>query len=257
MTDICAGFSVAQMREVDRLMIEDYGVTLLQMMENAGRSLAELARFHLAHTVAGQRIVALIGPGNNGGGGLAAARHLANAGADVMVALSSDPPLPNEVPERQRRILARMGTPGSDRATSPDGLAELLGSADLILDALLGYSGRAMPREPIASFISAANHATVPRLALDLPSGLDGDSGLPATPTFQASATLTLAWPKRGLLAATAQPFVGELFLADISIPAAIYRAVGVELGTLFARGPIVRVHPVANGWEPEVALQQ
>ena len=251
MTGPRAGISVAQMREVDRLMIEDYGVALLQMMENAGRSLAELARFHLANSVAGQRIVALIGPGNNGGGGLAAARHLANAGASVVVALVGEPPLPNEAPERQRRILERMGIPSSDHATALDDLPVLLGSADLILDALLGYSGRGAPREPIASFIRAANATTAPRLALDLPSGLDGDSGLPTDPTLQATATLTLAWPKLGLLAPTAQPFVGELFLADISIPAAIYRAIGVESGTLFASDPIVRVHPVASGWEP------
>ncbi|HUY75702.1 MAG TPA: NAD(P)H-hydrate epimerase [Ktedonobacterales bacterium] len=255
MTRRLTGISVAQMREVDRLMIEDYDVALLQMMENAGRSLAELARLHLASSVAGRRIVALIGPGNNGGGGLVAARHLANAGASVVVALARAAPLPNEAPERQRRFLERMGLPGSELATAVDDLPDLLDAADLILDALLGYSGRGAPREPIADVIHAANSARAPRLALDLPSGLDSDSGLPATPTLQAVATLTLAWPKRGLLAPTAQPFVGALFLADISIPAAVYQAPGVESGTLFASGPIVRLRPADDGWEPETRL--
>lgn len=257
MTAPHAGISVAQMREVDRLMIEDYGVALLQMMENAGRSLTALARLHLGSTVAGRRVVALIGPGNNGGGGLVAARHLANAGASVVVALAAAPPLPNGAPEHQRRILERMGILGSDRVTAPSELPALLSSADLLLDALLGYSGRGAPREPIANFIRAANTISAPRLALDLPSGLDGDSGQPTVPTLQAIATLTLAWPKRGLLDAAAQAVVGDLFLADISIPAAIYRAIGAEPGMLFASGPIVRVHVVAGGWEPAPVSQQ
>ena len=248
------GISVAQMREVDRMMIEDYGIELLQMMENAGRSLAAFVRAQLADTVAGRRIVALVGPGNNGGGGLVAARHLANAGASVIVALAGAAPLRNETPEHQRRILERMGIPGSDHATSPGELPELLGPADLLLDALLGYSGRGAPREPIGSFIRAANAVTVPRLALDLPSGLDGDSGEPGEPTIRADATLTLAWPKHGLLMNAARPYVGDLFLANISIPAAIYRAIGVESGALFASGPIVRVQPVIGGWEPGAA---
>jgi NAD(P)H-hydrate epimerase len=249
MTDGRTGISVAQMRAVDRLMIEDFGILLLQMMENAGRDLAELTRVFLGNAVAGRRIVALIGPGNNGGGGLAAARHLANAGAAVVVALVGDPPLFSETPEQQRRILVRMETPGSDRATAPEDLPELLGPADLILDALLGYSGRGEPREPLASFIHAANRASALRLALDLPSGLDGDSGLPATPTVQATATLTLAWPKTGLLAPSARPFVGDLYVADISVPEAVYGAVGVQRGDLFARSPLVRVHIGRDGW--------
>jgi len=136
-----------------------------------------------------------------------------------------------------------------------DDLPTLLAAADLILDALLGYSGRGEPRDPIAGYIRAANSARAPRLALDLPSGLDGDSGLPAMSALQATATLTLAWPKRGVLAATAQPFVGQLYLADISIPAAVYRAVGVESGTLFASGPVVRLRTTDSGWEPETMV--
>jgi len=251
MTGPSAGISVAQMREVDRLMIEDYGVALLQMMENAGRSLAALARLHLGNAAAGRRVVALIGPGNNGGGGLVAARHLVNAGASVLVALAAAPPLPNETPEHQRRILERMGVPGSDHITAPDELPDLLGSADLLLDALLGYSGRGAPRAPIASFIRAANASAASRLALDLPSGLDGDSGQPNEPTMRADATLTLAWPKSGLLEPTAKPLTGQLYLADIAVPEAVYSAIGVQRGALFSHGPIVRIQSVDARWEP------
>ncbi len=80
------------MVEVDRLMVEDYGITLLQMMENAGRSLAELTSELLGGVVKGKRIAVLCGGGNNGGGGMAAARHLVNRGADVQVALGSQRP---------------------------------------------------------------------------------------------------------------------------------------------------------------------
>jgi NAD(P)H-hydrate epimerase len=244
--------TVAQMREVDRLMIEDYGIVLLQMMENAGRSLAALARHWVGGDVAGKRMVLLVGSGNNGGGGLVAARHLANAGVLVTVALIQAPPLLGETPEHQRRALERMLVAGSGRDTAGAELAGLLMAADVVLDALLGYSLRGAPQEPVASCIRAANAARAPRLALDLPSGLDGDAGLPHTPTIQADATLTLAWPKAGLLAPSAQPVVGDLYLADISVPEAVYRAVGVRRGDLFARGPMVRVRPAPGGWQPD-----
>ena len=90
--------SVAQMVEVDRLMIDVYGITLLQMMENAGRSLAAVGRYTVGGDMAGRRMVVLVGRGNNGGGGLAAARHLANAGAEVSVALAAAPSRPGRSP---------------------------------------------------------------------------------------------------------------------------------------------------------------
>lgn len=250
------GISVAQMREVDRLMVEEYGVTLLQMMENAGRSLAALARRLLGGSLAGARIVALVGPGNNGGGGLVAARHLVNAGATVMLALAAEPPLVRVAPEQQRRILAQMGMIGSHHATAPDDLPALLRLADLTVDALLGYSGHGAPREPIASFIRAANSASAPRIALDLPSGLDGDSGVPGAPTISAAATLTLAWPKTGLLTPVAHPLVGRLYLADINVPEAVYHKVGMQRGALFSPSPIIRLQPHADAgwWQPDVA---
>src|SRR5215467_10182978 len=81
--------SVAQMREVDRIMVEELGISLVRMMENAGRSLAQVARELLGGDTAGRSILVLAGPGGNGGGGLVAARHLSAAGANVAVALSA------------------------------------------------------------------------------------------------------------------------------------------------------------------------
>jgi hydroxyethylthiazole kinase-like uncharacterized protein yjeF len=246
------GLTVAQMRAVDRLMVEDYGITLLQMMEHAGRGLADVARHSVGGSLAGAHLLVLAGPGNNGGGGLTAARHLANAGAEVHVALSTPPPLPGQDAERQRLTLRRMRIPGGDRGVRLDELPELLGGADLVLDALLGYSGRGDPREPLASLIHMVNATTLPCLALDLPSGLDGDTGAPGNPTMRADGTLTLAWPKVGLLAAPAQPYIGRLYLADIGVPAEILTTLGIPHAAVFARGPVVRVRAEGGGWEPE-----
>ena len=249
---IFSPITVAQMIEVDRLMVEDYGIILLQMMENAGRALAELTRYLLGGDIAGRKVVVLVGRGNNGGGGLVAARHLANAAAEVTVALAPPPGELGDVSEHQRVALARMGVVGSDSVAEPSDVPHLLDGADLLIDAMIGYRLRGEPREPMASFIHAANAVSTPRLALDLPSGLDGDRGVPLAPTIHADATLTLAWPKAGLLTTAARPVVGDLYLADISVPTGVYRAVGVDPGSLFARGPIVRVQPVVNGWTPE-----
>lgn len=249
---VLSPITVAQMIEVDRLMIEEYGIVLLQMMENAGRGLAAVARHLLGGNAAGRRVVVMVGRGNNGGGGLVAARHLANAAAEVVVALAVEPAALGRSPEHQRTALARMGMAGSEGITAPADLRRLLDGVDLVLDALIGYSLRGAPREPIASFIRAANGASAPRLALDLPSGLAGDQGVPLDPTIRADATLTLAWPKAGSLTNEARAFVGDLYLADIGVPAEVYRAVGVDRTTLFARGPLVRVRSVGAGWQPE-----
>ncbi|MBI2911396.1 MAG: NAD(P)H-hydrate epimerase [Chloroflexi bacterium] len=237
------------MIELDRLMVEEYGIGLLQMMENAGRSLAAVARHLLGGDVTGRKVVVLVGAGNNGGGGMAAARHLANAGATVLVALAAPPAGEGGVAEQQRRALVLMGVPGADGAMPVAGLQPALAGADLVLDALIGYSLRGAPREPVAGFIRAANAAQARRLALDLPSGLDPDTGAAGEPCVRASATLTLAWPKNGLLVEAARPFVGDLYLADISVPAAVYRAVGVDPGALFGRGPVMRLQPAGGGW--------
>ena len=235
--------TVDQMREVDRLMVEEMEISLLQMMENAGRTLAAQARQLLGDDIRGRHIVVLAGRGGNGGGGLAAARRLFNWGADVSVILGQDAGELQGVPAHQLAILQHMGVPVRDpEQTGPD--MSLLGSADLILDALIGYSLRGAPREPIASLIRAATAAGPPVLALDLPSGLDGDSGEASEPTIRAAATLTLALPKVGLLHSAAHAWVGELYVADISVPEVVYRRLGLRVGPIFARADIVRVAP-------------
>jgi NAD(P)H-hydrate epimerase len=215
-----------QMREVDRVAVEELDLLLIQMMENAGVRLTELAlrRFQP------EAVAVLSGRGGNGGGGLVAARHLANRGVRVAVTLGQDRSGLGDVPRHQLAILERMDVP-----IVPEPVA-----AELVLDALIGYSIRGDPRGRAAELIRWANEQEAPVCSLDVPSGLDATTGELGDPCIRATATLTLALPKTGL-AATPE-VVGELYLADISIPPGLYSGLGIRVGPIFASSPILRV---------------
>lgn len=213
-----------QMREVDRIMIEDLEIDLPRMMENAGHSLAWLSRERFSPS----SVTVLAGSGGNGGGGLVAARHLINRGLAVTV-VPADGEL-GEVPAAQTSMLRAMGAAFSD--DPPD--------ADLVLDALIGYSLSGDPRGRVAELIEWANHQPSPVLALDVPSGLDTTTGLIGDPCVRATATLTLGLPKVGL--ELAPTVVGELYLADISVPGSVYKAFGIELADPFGEGSVVSI---------------
>lgn len=231
--------TVEEMREVDRLMVEEYRVALLQMMENAGRALAELTRRRLGGSAAGHVIVVLAGKGSNGGGGLVAARHLHNWGALVQVVLASPREELSEATTRQFEALEAAGVMiwgyGSDLNA---GLVVRWGDAAVILDALLGYSLTGDPRGAYADLIRVANASRRPVVSLDVPSGLDATDGTIYSPTIDAAATLTLALPKTGLM--EGRSVVGDLYLADIGVPRALYAQMGLEVGLIFAGDTIV-----------------
>jgi NAD(P)H-hydrate epimerase len=234
--------TVDQMREVDRLMTDELDIELLQMMENAGRALAEQVRRLLGGDARSRRVIVLAGRGGNGGGGLTAARRLAIWGADVSVVLGAGRNAFEGVALHQLRIVDRLGV--TTREADPIGTVEAeLRSADVILDALIGYSLRGAPREPIASLIRAANAAVPSVVALDIPSGLDGDSGEANDPTIRAAMTVTLALPKAGLVKPSARAWVGQLFVADISVPDLVYQRLGLRVGPIFARADVVPVN--------------
>jgi NAD(P)H-hydrate epimerase len=227
--------STDQMVEVDRLMIEEWHILLIQMMENAGRNLAELARRFLGGKVEGRTVVVLCGTGNNGGGGLVAARHLHNWGAQVHVILVGNPDRLKQVPAHQWRIAKKM-----DLLTNDTQLEE----ADLIVDAIIGYGMTGSPRPMVAEWIERANASTRPILALDAPTGLDTTTGVPAEICIRATATLTLALPKTGLQNLQAQPYVGDLYLADISVPPELYAStsLNIQLASPFLSDTIVKL---------------
>lgn len=214
-----------QMREVDRVMVDDLGISLIQMMENAGGRLAELCLRRFEPSSA----TVLAGPGGNGGGGLVAARHLANRGVAVAVVLS-DVQRMTEVPAHQLAIVHAMGVP----------VVHEPGSADVVVDALIGYSLRGDPRGRAAELIRWSLQQKAPVLSLDTPSGLDVTTGVAGEPSVRAAATLTLALPKTGLL--LAPDHVGELYLADISVPRAVYDRFGIMAPNLFSDDTIVRI---------------
>jgi NAD(P)H-hydrate epimerase len=225
--------SVEQMREVDRIAVEEVGMLLEQMMENAGRSLAAVARHMLGGSAAGKRVEVLAGPGGNGGGGLVAARHLAAAGAVVSVTLERRPAELPQVPARQHALARAAGVPVA-HVGPPEG------EAQLVVDSLLGYGQSGPPRGATVGLIDWTSGRRV--LALDAPSGLELASGSLHEPYVRAEATLTLALPKQGLRAAAAREAVGQLLLADISVPSAVYARLGLEFGSPFLRGAIVRL---------------
>jgi NAD(P)H-hydrate epimerase len=231
--------TTSQMIEVDRAMIEDYQIGLLQMMENAGRSLAHLARQRfLGGNPRGQTVTILAGTGGNGGGALVCAQRLHNYGADVRIFTTKPDEAFAPVPGQQLAILRRMGVPVA--------LAQNVEAATavLIIDGLIGYSLQGAPRGAAADLIGWANQQNAPVLALDVPSGLDTSSGTIYDPAIRATATMTLALPKVGLLAETAVSHVGELYLADISVPPALYAnpSLQLEVGPIFAASDILRI---------------
>lgn len=240
-----------QMREVDRAMIEDYGIQLIQMMENAGRALASLARVRfLDGDPRRKRVVVLAGTGGNGGGALVCARHLHNYGADVQVAIAKDDGAFTPVPRHQLDILHHMRVPVMPAETLvqtrlPNGTAhDPSEPLALIVDGIIGYSLQGAPRGAAADLIRWANCQGTPALALDAPSGVDTTTGIVFDPAIRAAATMTLALPKTGLRSAGVSELVGELYLADISVPPGLYAGPGLALdvGTIFAESSIVRL---------------
>jgi NAD(P)H-hydrate epimerase len=226
--------SVEQMREVDRIMVEELGISLVRMMENAGRNLAQLARHMLGGDARGRAVLVLAGPGGNGGGGLVAARHLAVAGAQVRVALAAAPERFAPVPAEQLAIIRQLAV------HVDDGAVEALGEPELVIDALLGYSQQGDPYSETAALIRWSAGRRV--LALDVPSGLELSSGRLRMPYVAAEATVTLAAPKQGLRAMAAARAVGRLFLADITVPATAYQRLGVSYQTPFGSSSIVEL---------------
>lgn len=233
--------TVEQMREVDRLMVDEIGVSIRMMMENASRNIAVLARKMLDGSVKRKTITVLCGKGNNGGDGLGAARHLINFGANVCCFLATSYKDLGIDAFAQYKVLKNIQAPIYEFSKSSI-FSDTLSRSDLVIDALLGYNLKGNPKEPIATLIHLSNIAPVPILAVDIPSGLDGNTGQPHAPTIKAKMTITLALPKVGLLTDSAKQNVGELYLADLSVPAVVYKKLGIDVPVLFEHEEIVRI---------------
>ena len=206
-------------------------------MENAGRASATLARQMLGTTIFGKHVACLVGGGNNGGDGMVAARHLSNWGAIVEVIVGTTQDKMKRVPLGQLHIIEKMGIP----ILSTD---HTLGDYDLLIDSLIGYGLEGNPRDRIATIIKDANASGRPILALDVPSGMNATTGEAYDPCIKATATLTLALPKTGFLAREASLYLGDLYLADISIPRKVYQSIG-QKSMLFQKDTLQRIQLV------------
>jgi hydroxyethylthiazole kinase-like uncharacterized protein yjeF len=210
--------SSAELARLDRIASEEYGLPTAVLMENAGRGAAEVVLGRLAGPRAAT-VVLLSGPGNNGGDACVVARHLANAGVDVEVVATRGLAELRGDAAVMRRAVERMGIPvHAVRDSDP-----VIGRATLLVDGLLGTGFRGPMRPEIARLVRAANarraSGDARTVALDLPSGLDADSGAAAEPTVSADVTVTFAARKLGFAAREAQGFLGEVVVASIGAP--------------------------------------
>ena len=230
----------SQMREIDRLIIQNYHITLIQMMEHAGTNLSVIARnLFLKQECEGKKVLILAGTGNNGGGGIVCGRILSNWGAEITIALSRGQQFYRDVPLQQLQIAQAMKL-----QTEEFSIDFVSGKKyDLLIDAILGYNIKGPPKGTPKEMIDWANLQTQPILSLDLPSGCDPD-GTIYSPCIHASATMTLAIPKILFKDAIAKEFVGKLFLADISIPILLYEEPTLKLPVpnMFSHSQIIRL---------------
>jgi len=206
-----------QVRNIDRLAVESYGMNSLVLMENAGRSCAEmLLKLGVNGTVA-----ILCGKGNNGGDGLVMARHLDARGVFVKVLLGLGEDNLSPDADANLQILRRSKITVRKPATAKPvtWLQQELAGADWVVDALLGIGLQGEPREPLGGMIRQFNQTSAKRLAIDIPSGLDCDTGEAAHNTVRAQHTFTFVAPKKGFEGDKTKRYTGTVQVASIGAP--------------------------------------
>lgn len=209
-----------QARTVDKIAIEQFGIPGIVLMENAGRGMSEL----LCRQSPSGRVTVLCGVGNNAGDGFVIARHLENRGIDVLVVLLAPQSQLRGDARTNYEILVKAGTKiiALDVANELDRLIVIVDESDWVVDALLGTGLRGAAREPFSTVISVVNGGDCKVLAVDVPSGLDADTGPVLDNTIQATITGTCVALKQGLLKDKSRDYVGQIEVIDIGIPRCI-----------------------------------
>ena len=217
----------AQVREVDRRSIEDYHIPGIVLMENAARALTDVA-IRMLGGVASPAAFIVCGGGNNGGDGLALARHLRNRGVDVALGVATDPATYRGDAAINWSIAEAMKLPRVPLCEADAALAA--GRFHLLVDALFGTGLQSPPRD--VRWIDLANRHPVPVLSVDLPSGLDCDTGEPLGPAcVRATHTVTFVAEKFGFTNPRGRPYLGQVTVGDIGCPR--------ELVATIAAGPV------------------
>jgi NAD(P)H-hydrate epimerase len=215
----------AQVREVDRLATEQYHVPGIVLMENASRAATEQALKMMVDFRVRNALI-LCGGGNNGGDGLAVARHLHNRGAEVTVALTIDPSRYQRDALVNWQIVQAMKLPVVD--ATPDVIRSFEDA--LVVDAIFGTGLSEPPRDPFAAIAEAIAVSENPVLAVDVPSGLDCDTGEPLGPTaVVADRTITFVAPKVGFANPAAARYLGEIVVGDIGCPRELIARVAAQ----------------------------
>ncbi|HEY8418390.1 MAG TPA: NAD(P)H-hydrate dehydratase [Limnochordales bacterium] len=214
--------TAAEMRAIDRRAIDGYGIPSLILMEHAGLAVARRCWQQL-HPTRSRRVVIFAGTGNNGGDGLVAARLLTNWGARARVFLAGDPERASAETATQLAIARELGIDVVPLRDGTHQKAKLnAAAADLLVDALLGTGSRGAPRGAVAAAVDILNGAGRPVLAVDIPSGVDADTGAVPGAAVRAQWTVTLGLPKVGLLLPPGRELAGHLVVADIGLPRAL-----------------------------------
>jgi hydroxyethylthiazole kinase-like uncharacterized protein yjeF len=220
----------AQVKEVDSLAQERFGVSVDWLMEAAGW---QVARFCPGRTAV------VCGVGNNAGDGLAAARHLHRWGLLSSVSCADAGRLRGSA-ARELDALRKLGVPISGEL--------VFGDAAMVVDALFGTGLSRPPEGLFAAWIDAINASRLRVVSVDLPSGLDADTGVAYAPTVRAHTTVTLGLPKPGLLNGDGPSLAGEVWVADIGVPFEAYAAIGVRVPrNLFATGDRVQLEALRS----------
>ncbi len=218
-------FSRAQLMQVDRRAVEEFGISVLMLMENAGREVAQVAR---SYTMEGSSVLILAGAGNNGGDGLVAARHLANHGHRVTILLTVDEHKFTGAAQTQLQIIRKMGIPLAILPRQKGAFTQWLEHSDVgdaVVDAIFG-TGLNRPLDgSIQELIAAVNQSNRRVISVDIPSGLECDTGQALGGAVRATHTVSFCGMKIGFEAADAISYLGQLSIGDIGAPQSLLQA--------------------------------
>jgi len=223
--------SSAALRQADEQASSRFGIEPLQLMEVAGWQIARVVD-DVVGGVRGKRVIVVAGSGNNGGDALVAARFLHQRGALVRASIVAARDANNLAAHHTRTVRA-LGIPTQE---APQGVDP---SADVIIDGLFGIGIHLPLRDPAPRIIEAMNASHVPIVAVDVPSGLDADSGAGRESAVRAAATITLVAPKSGLRGTTN---AGRVVVADIGMPVGVFSAEREALARLYEIGALVEL---------------
>lgn len=214
--------SQTEIERLDAVAVE-FGLEVRQMMELAGFFIRPV--FHDLGISRDTSVLILVGPGNKGGDGLAAARQLVNTGFTVdMVLLSSEAHISSDA-YHQLKLLKYMEVPRiTYEAESSEEIQGHLKNADVIIDAMIGYNLSGELREPYVYIVRQMNESTSYVVSYDLPTGVKATDGTIAGEAVRANATLTLAAPKRAFTTETGKAYAGTVYVGDLGIPERLYQ---------------------------------